>query len=99
MLTAIAQVNKWKRVIISQRDAEEQAKLEYMTKSERELWQKYFETLGQKKQLEEFLQTLKKPAESDKEEVKVYEELVRGVNSKIFSLLTSARAMKKSLKT
>ena len=99
MLTAIAQVNKWKRVIISQRDAEEQAKLEYMTKTERELWQKYFETLGQKKQLEEFLQTLKKPAESDKEEVKVYEELVRGVNSKIFSLLTSARAMKKSLKT
>ena len=42
MLTAVAQVNKWKRVIISQHDAEEKAKLEYMTKTERELWQKYF---------------------------------------------------------
>ena len=35
MLTAVAQVNKWKRSIISQHDAEEQAKMEYMTKSER----------------------------------------------------------------
>ena len=97
MLTVVAEVNKWKRVIISQHDAEEKAKLEYMTKSERELWQKYFETLGQKKQLEEFLQTFKKPDESEKEELKAYEELVRGVYSKIFSLLTSARAMKKSV--
>ena len=86
MLTAVAQVNKWKRIIISKHDAEEQARLEYMSKSERELWQKYFETLGQKKRLEEFLQTLKKPDETEKEEVKAYEELVRGVYSKIFSL-------------
>ena len=56
-LTAVAQVNKWKRAIISQHDAEQQAKSEYMSKSERELWQKYFETLGQKKQLEEYLST------------------------------------------
>lgn len=97
MFTAVEEVNKWKRVIISQRDAEEKAKLEYMSKSERELWQKYFETLGQKNQLEEFLQTLKKPDESEKEEVKAYEELVRGVYSKSFSQLTSARAMKKSV--
>ena len=48
-MTAVAEVNKWKRVIISQHAAEEQAKLEYMNKAERELWQKYFETLGQKK--------------------------------------------------
>ena len=97
MLMAVAEVNKWKRVIISHHDAEEQAKLEYMTKSERELWQKYFETLGQKKQLEEFLHTLKKPDEKYKEEVKAYDELVRGIYSKIFSLLTSARSMKKSV--
>ena len=64
MLTAVAEVNKWKRVIISQHDAEEKAKLEYMTKSERELWLKFFETLGRKKQLEEFLTTLKKPDKS-----------------------------------
>ena len=73
------------------------AKLEYMSKPEQELWQKYFETLAQKKHLEEFLQTLQKPDEKYKAEVKAYEELVRGVNSKIFSLLTSARAMKKSV--
>ena len=49
MLTAVAEVNKWKSVIVSQHDAEEQAKLEYMTKSERKLWQNYFETLAKKK--------------------------------------------------
>ena len=73
MLTAVAQMNKWKRAIISQHDAEEQAKLEYMTKSERVLWLKYFETLAQKKHLEEFLQTLKKPDESDKEATRAFE--------------------------
>ena len=97
MLTAVAEVNKWKRLIISHHDAEEQAKLEYMTKAERELWQKYFEILEQKKQLEEFLQTLKKPAENDKEETQAYEELIAGVKAKIFSLFTASLAMKKSV--
>ena len=97
MFTAIAEVNKWKRVIISYHDAEEQAKLEYMTKSERELWQRYFETLAQKKQLEGFLQTLKKPKENQKEALKAYNDLVAGVNSKIFSLLSAARLMRKSV--
>ena len=97
MFTAVAEVNKWKRVIISYHDAQEQAKLEYMTKSERELWQRYFETLAQKKQLEEFLQTLKKPKETQKDALKAYNDLVAGVNSKIFSLLSSARLMKKSV--
>ena len=84
MLTAVAEVNKWKRVIISYHDAEEQAKLEYMTKSERELWQRYFETLAQKKQLEEFLQTLKKPDDKHKDELQAYNDLVDGVKAKIF---------------
>ena len=97
MFTAVAEVNKWKRVIISQHEAEEQAKLEYMTKSERELWQRYFETLAQKKQLEEFLKTLKKPKETQKEALKAYNDLVAGVNSKIFSLLSAARLMRKSV--
>ena len=46
MLKAVAEVNRWKRFIISQHDAEQQAKLEYMTKSERKIWQKYFQTLA-----------------------------------------------------
>ena len=97
MLTAVAEVNKWKRVIISQHDAEEQARLEYMSKSERELWQKYFEILGQKKQLEEFLTTLRKPDESQKEELQAYEKVVAGVKAKIYSLFTASLVMKKSV--
>ena len=97
MFTAVAQVNKWKRVIISQHDVEEQAKIEYMTKSEWELWQRYFETLAQKKQLEQFLQTLKKPKKTLKDALKAYNDLVAGVYSKIFSLLSAARLMKKSV--
>ena len=97
MLTAVAQVNKWKRIIISQHDAEERAKLEYMNKTERGLWQKYFETLAQKKHLEEFLQTLKKPDESDKEATHAYEDVVSGVKSKIYTLLVASLKMKKSV--
>ena len=97
MFSAVAEVNKWKRAIISYHDAQEQAKLEYMTKSERELWQKYFETLAQKRQLEEFLTTLKKPKDTQKQALKAYNDLVSGVNSKIFSLLTAARLMKKTV--
>jgi len=97
MLTAVAEVNKWKRVIISQHDAQEQAKLEYMNKNERKLWLNYFETLAQKKQLEEFLQTLKKPDESDKEAMRAYEDVVSGVKSKIYTLFISSLKMKKSV--
>ena len=97
MFKAVAEVNKWKRVIISYHDAEEQAKLEYMSKTERELWQKYFETLAQKKHLEEFLKTLRKPDEKQKSALKAYDELVKGVKSKIFSLLSAATLMKKSV--
>jgi len=97
MLTAIAQVNKWKRAIISQHDAELQAKLEYMNKSERELWLKFFETLGQKKKLEEFLQTLKKPDESDKEETSAFAQITSGVKNQIADLDYSLSYMKKTV--
>ena len=95
MLTAVAQVNKWKRAIISQHNAEQQAKLEYMTKSERELWLKFFETLGQKKQLELFLQTLKKPDESDKQATRAFAQIASGVNNQIADLDYSLSSMKK----
>ena len=95
MLTAITQVNKWKRVIISQHDAEEQAKLEYMAKSKRELWLKYFEILAQKKHLELFLQTLKKPDESDKEATRAFEQIASGVKNQIADLNSSLSSMKK----
>ena len=97
MLTAVVEVNRWKRFIISQHDAEEQAKLEYMTKTERQIWFNYFQTLAQKKHLEDFLQTLKKPDEKQPEELKAYNDLVDGVKAKIFSLFTASLAMKKSV--
>ena len=97
MLTALAEVNKFKRGIISQHDAKLQAKLEYMSKSERELWHTYFEMLAQKKHLEDFLQTLKKPDEKQNSELKAYEELVRGIKAKIFSLVSATKAMEKSV--
>ena len=97
MLTAVAEVNKWKRVIISQHDAEEKAMLEYMTKAERESWLKYAEILAQKKHLEEFLLTLHKPDAKHKEELKAYEEVVSGVRTKILSLENTAKQMWKSV--
>ena len=68
-----------------------------MSKAERQIWQKYFQTLAQKKHLEEFLTTLKKPDEKKKAELKAYNDLVEGVKAKIFSLFTASLAMKKSV--
>ena len=97
MLTAVAQVNRWKRFIISQHDAQEQAKLEYMTKSERKIWFNYFQTLAQKKHWEDFLETLHKNDKNQSEELNAYNNLVAGVKAKIFSLFTASLAMKKSV--
>ncbi len=95
MLTAITEVNKWKRAIISQHEAEEKAKLEYMTKSERELWLKFFETLAQKKHLEDFLLTLKKPDESDKKATRAFAQITSGIKNQIADLDTYISSMKK----
>ena len=97
MFSAIAEVNKWKRVIISYHDAQEQAKLEYMSKSERELWLNYFQTLAQKNNLEVFLKTLKKPKETQPTALKAYRSLVEGVQYKISSLAASIALMKNSV--
>ena len=44
------------------------------------MWQKYSETLAQKKQLEKFLQTLKKPKENQKD---AFPFVCRSLNEKI----------------
>ena len=77
-------------------NTKEKAKLEYLTPAEREAWQKYFETLTQKK-LENFLLTLKKLDASQTDALNAYEEMVSGVNSKIFFLLSSVSFLKKSV--
>jgi len=78
--------------------------MEYMTKSERELWQNFFESLAQKKNLEEFLQNLeeflqilKKPDESLKDALKSYDEIISGVKKKFFSLISASALLKKSV--
>ena len=91
MLTAVAEVNKWKRAIISLHNAEQQAKVEYMSKTERESWLKYFEILAQKKHLEEFFQTSRKPDDKHKVALKAYEEVVTRVKVKILSLEKTAK--------
>ena len=97
MMSALRQVNKWKRLVVSQHEAEEQAKLEYMTKEEQKIWRRYFELLGQEKQLEEFLKTLAKPEEKDKEECEAYDKLVVASNSKKFSILHEAKELEKAV--
>ena len=97
MLKAVAQVNKWKRAIISQHDAEQQAKLEYMTKTERQIWLKYFELSGRKKQLEEFLKNHPKPKETNKDELKAYNDLVDSVKAKVSDLEKSLAPMRKAV--
>ena len=97
MLIAMQEVNRWKRSIISLHDAEEKAELEYMTPAEREVWHKYFETLNQKKQFEKFLQTLKKPDQRQFDAMQHYDDLVSGIKSKIFALLSAAAILKPSI--
>ena len=95
MLTAVAQVNRWKRSIISQYDAELQAKMEYMTKSERKLWLKYFETLAQKNHLEHFLKSLKKPDETNKEATRAFAQIASSIKTQISDFDTLLSSMKK----
>ncbi len=97
MFSAVAEVNHWKRIIISYHDAREQAKLEYMTKNERETWQRYSEFLAQKKNLEAMLKTLKKPDSEKRDARNAYDELVSGVKAKIFSLFSASALLKSSI--
>ena len=76
---------------------EELAKLEYMIKSERELWQTYFETVSQKQQLESFLQSLHKPNDSQKNALNTYNDVASGVKKKIFNLMSASILLKNLL--
>ena len=97
LFNAIAEVNKWKRVIISLHDAQDQAKLEYMSKAEREIWQQYSSTVAHIHHLKQFLQTLRQPKESQSDALQAYKELVAGVKKKIIALNSSVGIMQKSV--
>lgn len=89
--------SRLKALMVSQHDAELQAKMEYMTKSERKLWLKFFETLAHKNHLKHFLKTLKKPDESDKDETRAFAQIISSVKNQIADLDTSLSSMKKPL--
>ena len=97
LLNAVAEVNKWKRVIVSLHDAEEQAKLEYMTKSERQLWLNYSSTVSQIHHLQEFLQSLSQPKDSTSDALQTYNDIVAGVKKKIIALNSSTSLLEKSI--
>lgn len=97
LFNAIAEVNKWKRVIISQHDAQEQAKLEYMTKAEREIWQNHSANVVQIHNLEEFLHSLRQPKNSQADALKAYDDIIACVKKKIIALNSSVGLMEKSI--
>ena len=64
---------------LTKSDAEKQAKLEYLTPKERELWQKFKETKAQKEHWEFFAGSLKMPPATEPEAVRAYEEIADSV--------------------
>ena len=60
-------------------------------------YEKYPDIIKNKKQLEEFWQSLRKPAYFQKDALKAYDDLVEGVKSKIFALLSSASLLRTSV--
>ena len=96
LLKSIEIVNKWKRILISRHDAEEQAKIEYMNKEERELWHNFHDTLNQIKNLESFKETLRKP--QDNNALKSFNDVVDGIDKKLSALKVSSIMMKSSIK-
>ena len=66
-----------------------------MTKSERKLWLKYFETLAHKNHLEYFLKSLKKPDETNKEATRAFAQIASSIKTQISDFDTLLSSMKK----
>ena len=98
LLKSIEIVNKWKRILISRHDAEQQAKLEYMTKDERELWFKFYEAKHQKSNLKDLIENLRKPSDKIPDAINAYNEIINGVKKKILALDSSITLMQPSIK-
>ena len=97
VLNAIHEVNTLKNTVLTKSDAEEQAKLEYLTPKERELWQNFKESRAQKEHWDTFLGNLKKPSTNESEALRAYEEIADGVAQKIHALDASLRLLQPSI--
>ena len=97
VLSAIREVNALKNVILTKSGAEEQAKLEYLTPKERELWQKFKETKAQKEHWEIFAGSLKRPPATEPEAVRAYEEIADSVAKKIRALSTGLHLLQPAI--
>lgn len=97
VLSAIREVNALKNIILTKSDAEEQAKLEYLTPEEREIWQKFKETKAQKEHWKTFAGSLKKHPATEPEAVRAYEEISDSVAKKIRALDTNLRLLQPTI--
>lgn len=97
VLSAIWEVNALKNTILTTSDAEEQAKLEYLTAQERQLWQQFKDSKSQKEHWEIFRGSMKKPPATEPEALRVYGEIVDGVAKKIQALDASLHLMQPSI--
>lgn len=97
VLSAIREVNALKNTILSKDDAEEQAKLEYLTPQERQLWQQFKDINAQREHWEIFRGNMKKPPATEPEALRVYGEIIDGVAKKIQALDASLHLMQPSI--
>ena len=68
-----------------------------MTKSERQVWHNYSSTVSQIHNLQEFLNKLQQPKESQCDALKAYDDIVAGVKQKLIALNAATGLMEKSI--
>lgn len=106
LITALDDVNAWKKTIISTKDAEEKAMLGFMNESEREIWHEYNSVLKQAKDWQLFEKNLHKPNDFQTDALAAYEQILPAIKGKLsvleekkLELLPSIEAIKKRLST
>ena len=86
MLIALKDVTALNKVVVWNKDAQNLAKLKFMTSDEKERWQNLQNLQEQKNHWELFKKNLKKPADIQQEELKAYNELLPELDKKILIL-------------
>ena len=97
ILSLSKEVNAWRRTIITAEKAEEQAKFEYMTKAEYDIWKKFQETKLRIDSLKKFLTNLKEPPSYQTESLTAYKKIRSGVEEKIRTLNTAINFLQPSI--
>ena len=93
VLTALREVNALKNIVLTKSAAEEQAKLEYLSPDEREIWQRFKEAQAQKQHWTTFVKNLRQPPASEAEALQAYEDISAGVMQKLHTLEEDLRLL------